>query len=136
RVTFLGRRSDVPEMLAAADVFVLGSRWEGNPLSVMEAMAAGLPVVVTAVGGVPELVEHGVDGFLIPPGNSTALSEAMQHLHERPGIRSRMGDSAKFHASQKFDSSLMIKAYEDLYDKLLAKLSGRGAIRESAIATT
>ncbi|HDN80641.1 MAG TPA: glycosyltransferase, partial [Chloroflexi bacterium] len=74
RVCFLGVRTDIPEILAAADVFVLSSRWEGNPLSVMEAMAAGKPVVATVVGGVPELVEDGVSGILVPPQGTEALA--------------------------------------------------------------
>jgi glycosyltransferase involved in cell wall biosynthesis len=66
RVRFLGVRADVADILRASDVFVLSSRWEGNPLSVMEAMAAGLPVVSTGVGGVPELVREGETGLLVP----------------------------------------------------------------------
>lgn len=67
RVRLLGVEGNVAELLRAADLFVLGSRWEGTPLAVMEAMAAGLPVVATAVGGVPALVEDGVTGVLVPP---------------------------------------------------------------------
>src|SRR5215213_11405780 len=79
RVHLLGTRSDVPEILNAADVFVLSSDYEGNPLSVMEAMAAGKPMICTAVGGVPESVEDGC-GLLVPPRDAQALSRAMSYV--------------------------------------------------------
>jgi glycosyltransferase involved in cell wall biosynthesis len=76
RVRFLGIRRDVPDALAASDVFVLASNYEGHPLSVMEAMAAGLPVVATAVGGIPELVKQGESGLLVPAGDGEAWRRA------------------------------------------------------------
>jgi len=80
QVHFLGLRSDIPEVLGAMDVFVLSSDYEGSPLSVIEAMASGLPIVSTAAGGVPDLFRIGREGFMVPPGDVQALSEAMAFL--------------------------------------------------------
>ncbi|CUU05293.1 MAG: glycosyltransferase [Fimbriimonadales bacterium] len=118
RVRFLGVRSDIPELLAASDVFVLSSEYEGNPLSVMEAMAAGLPVVATAVGGVPELVEPGT-GILVPPRDAEALAHAMETLCRDPALRQQMGQKARAVAQARFDIRTMAQQYELLYMKLL-----------------
>jgi glycosyltransferase involved in cell wall biosynthesis len=119
RVHLLGKRTDVPEILNAADVFVLSSDYEGNPLSVMEAMAAGKPMICTAVGGVPELVEEGC-GLLVPPRDAQALSKAMGHLLENPSARKAMGEKSARVAVERFDLRIMTEAYEDLYKKLVA----------------
>jgi glycosyltransferase involved in cell wall biosynthesis len=118
-IHFLGERNDIPQLLNAADIFVLASKWEGNPLSVMEAMAAGKPVVCSAVGGVPELVEHEWSGLLIPPGDELALAQAMQRLATDPALRVRLGREAANVARERFRASLMARHYEELYIKLL-----------------
>jgi glycosyltransferase involved in cell wall biosynthesis len=120
RVHFLGRREDVPEILGASDVFALASLWEGNPLSVMEAMAAGLPCVVTAVGGVPELVADSQQGLVLRPGDAALFSAALQRLANDPAIRQAMGTAAALRAQTEFDDRQMVEAYESLYDELLA----------------
>lgn len=125
KVHLLGLRPDIPEALNAADVFVLASGWEGNPLSVMEAMAAGKPVVCTAVGGVPELVEDGRSGLLVPRGDAAAFSGAMSYLLEDPGAGEAMGERAAGIACERFDLEVMTRAYEELYEARLAK--GRGS---------
>ena len=119
RVHFLGLRTDIPEVLAAADVFVLSSDWEGNPLSVMEAMATGLPVVSTAVGGIPDLFANGREGFLVPGGDVEAFSGAMTFLLRAPETRRSMGISAARRARENFDVSRMVHAYEQLYQRLI-----------------
>ena len=119
RVHLLGLRSDVPEILNAADVFTLSSDWEGNPLSVMEAMAAGKPVICTAVGGVPELVEDGRCGLLVPPRDAEALARAMSYTLENPKARTSMGNAAARRAVEHFDLKVMTEAYEDLYEAAL-----------------
>ncbi|HEY3839155.1 MAG TPA: glycosyltransferase [Bryobacteraceae bacterium] len=138
RVHFLGRRDDVPELLAACDIFALASLWEGNPLSVMEAMAAGLPCVVTAVGGVPELVLNQVQGLVVPPGDAAALSAAMLRLAGNPAMRKAMGIAAAKRAQNEFDDRNMVEAYESLYDQLLsapvASRSGCLAVNKSTAA--
>jgi glycosyltransferase involved in cell wall biosynthesis len=121
RVRFLGVRADVPAILNASDLFVLSSRWEGNPLSVMEAMAAGLPVVSTAVGGVPELVREGETGLLVPSGDAAALARALQALVDDPARREAMGAAARQHAITHFDIRHTVRQYEVLYSTLLAR---------------
>ncbi len=121
KVHLLGLRSDVAEILNAADVFVLSSDWEGNPLSVMEAMAAGKPVVCTAVGGVPELVEGGECGLLVPQGDAKALAGAMRYLLESPKAGKSMGEASARRAVERFDLRVMTEAYENLYKTAIAK---------------
>jgi glycosyltransferase involved in cell wall biosynthesis len=119
KVHLLGWRTDVPGLLNAADVFVLSSDWEGNPLSVMEAMAAGKPVISTAVGGVPELVGGGC-GLLVPPRDAQALSKAMSYMLENAEARISVGKASAARAVGRFDLRVMTEAYEDLYKKLVA----------------
>jgi len=119
RVRFLGVRADVADILRASDVFVLSSDYEGNPLSVLEAMAAGLPVVSTAVGGVPELVQDGATGLLVTAGDAHALAEAIVQMGRDPMRRAVMGDAARQTALQRFDVRVMSRAYAALYQQLL-----------------
>jgi glycosyltransferase involved in cell wall biosynthesis len=121
KVRFLGVRTDIPDVLAASDAFVLASKYEGNPLCIMEAMAAGLPVVAPSVGGIPELVSSGVEGILVPPGDADALSAAMQTILENANLRSAMGRASGRRASETFDIQNMIRGYESLYDALRAR---------------
>jgi glycosyltransferase involved in cell wall biosynthesis len=114
-VHFLGVRDDVSEILNASDIFVLASDYEGNPLSVMEAMASQTTVVCTAVGGVPDLVEDGIDGFLVPAGETDMLSSVLKMLIVHEEVRSKVSKAARLKANEYFDSSIMIRAYEDLF---------------------
>ncbi|MCC6264007.1 MAG: glycosyltransferase [Bryobacterales bacterium] len=117
RVRLLGVEGNVVELLRAADLFVLGSRWEGTPLAVMEAMAAGLPVVATAVGGVPGLVEHGVTGLLVPAGVPEKLAGAISTLALDPARRKAFGDAARTQA-ERFGVEAMVNAYAALFEEL------------------
>lgn len=119
KVSFLGIRDDVPKLLAASDVLVLSSDYEGVPLTVLEAMAAGKPVIATAVGGVPELVEDEVTGILVPPRNPEALARGILRLARDPDLRQRMGKAAQERALARFDISRTAREYEALYLKLL-----------------
>ena len=119
QVHFLGLRTDIPDLLAAADVFVLSSDWEGNPLSMMEAMACGLPIVSTAVGGVPSLIANGREGFLVPRGDVKGFSGAMTFLLRDRKTRRSMGTAAARRAKENFDVSKMVRAYEQLYENLI-----------------
>ncbi len=121
RVHLLGKREDIREYLAASDAFVLSSNWEGNPLAVMEAMAAGLPVVATAVGGIPELVQPGEQGFLVPPGDATAFANAMQRLLDEPEQRGAMAIAARCHAVRAFNVDRMADGYANVYRQLLER---------------
>lgn len=126
RVRFLGFRTDIPEVLAAADVFVSSSDYEGNPLAVMEAMAAGKPVIATAVGGVPELVEHERTGILVKSRDVQALATAMNRFLKNAPERIAMGRQGALKAAELFDVRTMVAAYERLYESLWDK---RGATR-------
>lgn len=119
QIHFLGRRSDIPELLGASDVFILPSQNEGNPLSLMEAMAAGLPVVATAVGGVPELLEDHKSGFLVVPGDWEAMGGAMLRLLENIEMRRTMAAFAVQQAVEIFSATRMAQGYMELYERSL-----------------
>jgi glycosyltransferase involved in cell wall biosynthesis len=127
RVMFLGRRTDIAETLAAADAFVLGSRWEGNPLSVMEAMAAGKPVIATAVGAIPELVRHGTDGMLSAAGDVSGLAQGMLRI-QIDRAAEVMGRAAATRARERFGLAAMARAYAELYKKVQPTAHRRASI--------
>jgi glycosyltransferase involved in cell wall biosynthesis len=108
-VTFLGSLSadGVRERLAEASLFVLPSHEEGQPIAILEAMAAGLPVVVTTVGANGDVVRDGVDGLLVPPRNPPALADALDRLLRDPQLRARMGASARQRAREHFDRDVL-----------------------------
>jgi glycosyltransferase involved in cell wall biosynthesis len=118
-VRFLGNRHDVPELLAASDIFVLSSLWEGLPLALLEAMAASLPAVVTAVGGNPKVVEDNVSGILVPPADERALAEALRSLIRQPSWRQQLGQSAHDRFQRDYSSRRFIEAHETLYETML-----------------
>ncbi len=121
KVSFLGIRDNVSNLLANCDLFVLPSDYEGLPLTVLEAMAAGKPVVSTRVGGVPELVEDGLTGFLVPPRDPEALSQAILRLAKDRDLCQRMGQAGQRKVLERFDISQAARGYETLYFKLLKK---------------
>lgn len=124
---FLGLRTDIPDVLGAMDAFVLSSDYEGNPLSVMEAMASGLPIVSTAAGGVPDLFETGNEGLIVQPGDVQGLSNSMVSLLKNHDARQSMGMAAARRAKENFDVSTMVQAYEELYEKLIDHRYGLNA---------
>jgi glycosyltransferase involved in cell wall biosynthesis len=121
RVTLAGERRDVPELLAAADVFALASSSEGMPVSVLEAMAAGLPVVASRVGGVPEQVEDGETGVLVDPGEPEDLADALSRLLGDVELRRRLGAAGRARAEQAFDLEPFRRAHLELYSRELAR---------------
>lgn len=122
-IRFLGLRQDIPELLTACDIFVLSSDWEGLPMTILEAMAAGRPVIATAVGGVPELVKNGATGLLVPAQNARALSQAMVRLANSPSLRKTMGEQGQKRVLERFDINLIAKQYERLYLETLEAVS-------------
>lgn len=120
QVFFLGRRDDVADILAAVDIVALASLWEGNPLSVMEAMAAGKACAMTSVGAIPELMDDNRSGILAAPGNAEQLAEALARLVDSPHLRARLGYAARERALSRFDHQVMTAAYETLYTRLLS----------------
>lgn len=119
-VHFLGRRQDVPEILAASDLFVLSSRKEGQSLAVLEAMAAGIPVVATATGGTPELIEHGKSGLLVPSGNPAALAQAIRSVMTDQALVDRIVLAATDKVERLHDLSCVVRQYEEAYDTIAA----------------
>ena len=123
RVRFLGFRNDVVPLLRAADLFVLSSYLEGLGTSVLDAMAAGLPVVATAVGGVPEIVETEATGLLVPPQDPEALAAAMARLSADPAMRAAMGARGRERA-RAFSADRTAALTRALYEELLDRLPG------------
>jgi glycosyltransferase involved in cell wall biosynthesis len=117
--TLLGYRPDALDVLAAADLFVLSSRQEGLPVALMEALALGLPVVATGVGGIPEAVTDGVEGRLVPPEHPNELADAILGLVCDPERRSRMARAATRRSTQ-FDVERVVRRYEDCYRTLVS----------------
>ncbi len=125
-VRFLGERHDIPGVLAAMDVFVLPSIAEGISNTILEAMAAGLPVVATRVGGNPELVEDGVNGILVPQGDSEALATAVATYLRDPHLLEVHGKSSRLRAVEAFGLERMRGAYANLYACLGARVALMG----------
>jgi glycosyltransferase involved in cell wall biosynthesis len=120
-VRFLGLRDDIPDVLAAMDVAVCCSHREGSPLSVMEYMAAGLPVVATRVGGVPDIVIDGEQGVLVAPGDAGALAAALGELLGDPARREAMGARARERQREEFDLDVMVGRVQELYEELFER---------------
>lgn len=119
-VLLLGRRLDVPELLTVLDVAVCASAFEGSPLAVMEYMEAGLPIVATKVGGVPDLIEDGVHGLLVEPGDPVGLAAAIDDLLTNRVHASALGAHARERRRREFDLDVMVGSVEALYEELLA----------------
>ena len=118
-VTFTGAREDIPDILSALDIFLLTSLYEGLPLSVLEAMAIGLPVVATEVSGTPEAVKDQYNGLLIQPENSEAVAAAVTELIKNSAFRRRMGQNGLSLVNRQFDKNYMIKQVENFYEDLV-----------------
>ena len=114
-VRFLGYRQDMPALMAAADLLVSASRWEGCPMVILEAMASGLPIVATAVGGVPELITDGVSGRLVPPEDPTALAEAIDGVLGDVDLARDMAARARRRVVADFTADVAARKLLDLY---------------------
>lgn len=118
RISFLGMREDVPAILASAQIFVLSSRREGFPISILEAMRAGLPVVSAAVGGAAEAVEDNQTGLLFAPGEARELQGALARLLDEPILRQQMGRAGRRRFLEKFTIDQMVEKTKVLYGEL------------------
>jgi glycosyltransferase involved in cell wall biosynthesis len=122
RVRFLGVRSDVPEVMASADGYVMSSAWEGMPIALLEAAAAGLPIVATRVGGNHEVVRDGESGYLVPPRDHEALGQAMLRLMQQaPEERRAMGERGREHVRVHYGLGRVVERWEDLYRQVSAR---------------
>lgn len=117
-VVFTGYREDAPRVAAAFDVFVLSSLYEGLSIALVEAMALGKPAVVTAVGGLPEVVVDGEHGLVVPPGNPSSLAEGILSLLRDAERRARLGDAARRRVAD-FDIRKAVRRIEEVYEEIL-----------------
>jgi glycosyltransferase involved in cell wall biosynthesis len=120
QVRFLGVRTDVPSLTAAADLFVLSSLCEGISVTLLEAMAAGLPIVATDAGGNGELVEHGHNGWLARTGSAASLADHLLSLLRDPDLRRRFGERGRRRLLKRFTEKRMHSQYERLYEQMLS----------------
>ncbi|HVP58508.1 MAG TPA: glycosyltransferase [bacterium] len=121
KVSFLGTRTDIPEFLAAIDLYVLTSQREGLPISLLEAMLAAKPIIATAVGGIPEAVNEGAEGLLVEPGNEAALTEAILALADDPIKRRAMGERARAKARGQYSPEAVLGAIEAIYFSIMQR---------------
>jgi glycosyltransferase involved in cell wall biosynthesis len=122
-IHFLGKRHDVPELLAASDLFVLPSLWEGLPMSLLEAMAAGLPIVATEVSGTVQVMIPNKTGILVPPGDSQRLAQAIEQLLSDTTRAQVMGAAAKRRVETEFSAQKQADEHLTLYHRLLDGVS-------------
>ena len=126
-VRFLGLRADVPEVLAACDLFTLPSIQEGFPMVILEALAAGKAVIASEVGAIPDVIRHGATGMLVPAGDADALADALCLLIEDEGVRRRLGQSGRELVRAVYDFERTVGQYDDLYQKVLGEAGMLGA---------
>lgn len=126
-VVITGFRSDVESALAAFDVYALTSRYEGFSLSLVEAMATGLPVVATRCGGPEQILENGVTGLLVENGSPEAIASSIERLRTSAGERERLGTAARAAVKERFTLDAQIRAYEKLYEDCLSEPSQRSS---------
>jgi glycosyltransferase involved in cell wall biosynthesis len=119
-VSWVGPQTNVMEWLPYFDLFVLSSHWEGISQALLEAMAASLPVVATAVGGNLEVIENELTGYLVPPNNPQQLASAIHELLKNPEKRQQMGRLGKIRCQEKFNLDTVITEIDTLYRKLLS----------------
>jgi len=127
-VRFLGVRRDVPDLMSAADGYLLSSAWEGMPVVLLEAAAVGLPIVATRVGGVPEVVEDGATGYLAPPGDAEALGRAMERVEAMaPEERVAMGRRGRSLVEERYGTTHVMERWNRIYSELAAGARGSSA---------
>jgi glycosyltransferase involved in cell wall biosynthesis len=122
-VVFAGKRRDIPHLLSLMDVFVLPSLYEGFGIAILEAMAAGKPVVASRVGGIPEFVVSGESGLLVQPGDSVALVAAIRRLLAQPEQAKALGRRGQQHVRKHYSIESVVKEHEHLYEMCMAQTS-------------
>jgi glycosyltransferase involved in cell wall biosynthesis len=129
-VRFVGYRSNARALVELLDVLVVPSLSEGAPLVVLEAMAAGIPVVASAVGGIPEQIRHEREGLLFPPGDSTALGDALLGLLRNPARARHLGEAGRRRSASEFSHAIMVRRVEAVYRTALGEPAVQGATPE------
>jgi N-acetyl-alpha-D-glucosaminyl L-malate synthase BshA len=124
-VLFVGKQNDMSELLAISDVLLLPSELESFGLVALEAMACEVPVIATRVGGLPEVVRHGVDGFLYGVGDVGSMAEGCLSILNNPQVREKLGKAARERANQNFCASNIVLQYEDLYARTIEEAHSR-----------
>ena len=119
-VQFLGARTDVPDLLAAMDLFVLPSLWEGQPITLMEAMASCTPIIATDIDGISEMIEPSRDGLLVPAGNASDLADAIALLLSDSSLAQKLSQHAFDKVVREFDIRKMVRLTEETYTSLVA----------------
>jgi glycosyltransferase involved in cell wall biosynthesis len=125
QVIFAGVRDDMPEVYASFDMVVLPSLIEALPMCLLEAMAAGRPVIATRVGAVPRLVVDGQTGLLLEPGDVSSLAQAVLRLLENPDMACQLGENGRAHVAQHFSAEVMAKSYIGMYEQVLVSRGDR-----------
>ena len=128
KVRLLGHREDVQAILAASDIFVLPSFFEGTSMAILEAMSNGLPVICTNVGGNKNLIRNGINGVLVSPDHPTELLEAIVSLCSDPAKGRHLGETGQKDVAERFDLNKIILVYEGLYGKILPQRDARGDV--------
>lgn len=123
-----GERSDVPAVMRGLHVFALPSLAEGISNTILEAMASGLPVVATQVGGNADLVSEGVSGLLLPSGDAQAMAQALSRLAHDPNLAAAMGEAGRLRVERDFSMRAMVARYQGLYDRCLAASQARSSV--------
>jgi glycosyltransferase involved in cell wall biosynthesis len=122
-VRFLGMVEEIGPLLAAADGIVMPSRWEGLPLTLLEALARARPVVASAVGGIPEVIEDRISGRLVPPGDIAALAEALEWLHRRADLAAALGREGAARVRERYTWDRVVESFEEVYDEVMGLAS-------------
>jgi glycosyltransferase involved in cell wall biosynthesis len=123
-VKMLGQRGDIPDLLTASDIFVSAAHWEGLPVASLEAMAAGLPVVVTAVGDLPRVVQPG-KGLLVSPGDLNGFAACINQLLAQPELREEMGTAARDHIQRQYNAVIWAGRLLEVYAGVIRSKGGR-----------
>jgi glycosyltransferase involved in cell wall biosynthesis len=119
KIFFLGNRKDIPELLQAADIFVLSSLWEGQPIALLEAMATGLPVIATNVNGIPEIISDGQDGLLVDAGSVDGMATAMKRMIADVELRTQCSLNGRARIDKEFSAQHMAQRVGDLYTRCI-----------------